>query len=178
VGGTSKGVIFKDLDASGNPTSIFINLPGVTIPNNRWKVSSGANAFLSPEIKYASQLKLICESIGDSALENCWTPKYESKFKVDCTSIGSRAFYGGGGESRKIWLSKKVQSCGDLAFHTSRMYLYTTQMDLKMYCESPSKPTGYADGWNQYSYVDASHTASYPERATYWGVSEASFDAL
>jgi len=148
------------------PGSITINLPGADLPANM----QNQNTFLFGIMNSVTNAKIKANSIGNNAFRNAWGIQYESKTKIDVTTIGASAFYGCR-NSKRIWLSKNVQTVQADAFYYSDDGTYSNK--LYLYCELPSKPSGYDATFGQYAYYSYTYT-----RTTYWGVSEASFDAL
>ena len=104
-------------------------------------------------------LNVKANAIEESSFK--YTGNNIAKTKVKCPSIGNGAFESAGG---KFWICKECLSIG-----TTGLFGMYSNATCSVYCEASSKPSAWPSSWNN---------TGYNTLTVYWGVSEASFDAL
>lgn len=177
----AKGLIFKNLDDSGNPIDVVINMDD--IPARLFTGGTGhstSNRFAWTKLQ---SLEINADEIGTEAFFRLMynTTSNGKKAKIKASSIGRLAF----GElwagvvnagSGSIWISAKcTKMSGGFADGSGLSTVGPFKgiyEGINFYCEAESKPTGWCTPWNW------NGTSSSTALTTTWGVSEEEFDAL
>jgi len=164
----SNGVILKDFNASGYPQTLVFSLK-YPIPNMCFYFDGNYMPWFPILYRYLTNITITAPSIGSSAFKK-YAQSVQSdklKLKLKTSLIDSNAFSSflsnssTSASNNKIWISSKCATINSDAF-----YNFNSNAGAAIYCETASKPSGWNANWNYSNY------------AVYYGISEASFDAL
>lgn len=163
---TEYGIFYNDVDSEGYPTDA--KLVQSDIKDNFFQTSVGYAVMYSKLHK----MEIITNAIGNNSFTYAfYKTKNPFKMKLKCSSIERMAFAYACKNNLvrgNIWINKKCIFISGEA--NTNPPFYGVSESLKIYCETPSKPSNWGYYWN--------HTGTGATLTTTWGVSESQFDAL
>lgn len=163
---TEYGIFYNDVDSEGYPTDV--KLVQSDIKNGFSQTSVGYTEMYSKLHK----MEIITNAIGNNSFTYAfYKVKNQFEMKLKCSSIERMAFAYAGKNNLvrgNIWINKKCTFISGEA--NTNPPFYGVSENLKIYCETPSKPSSWGYYWN--------HTGTGATLTTTWGVAESQFDAL
>ena len=166
VNSAEYGIIYNAVDADGNPTDVSFRINHVMT-----QASTATYNKLGPCYKYLEKIEIICDTLLSNQFGYISGSSADGKkIKLKCRTIqnDALAYAFSRTAAAKLWISDICETIDAASAWGDAPFGYSGVTEI--YCESAAKKDGWGRNWNTIYGGDAA--------TTYYGITEAAFDAL
>lgn len=168
VNSAEYGIIYNAVNADGYPTDATFKIA------HSLKHGTTIDEF-GPAYDYLEKVEIICDTLKTEQFKDVGntTNAVDKKIKIKCKTVENKALYEAFGQNTctvNFWISNICETIDAAGAWGNSPFAYCGDKNNVFYCEPETKPDAWGTNWN----TNYSGKAS----TTYYGITEAAFDAL